>query len=306
MFLIVYSDIWVMARSNTITIRTTIMILMDLSNIVYSTIAMGQKVLFGTSKPSEFEGIIRHMILNTLRANLMLFKGQHGPLVIAVDSPNSWRKQWFPYYKANRKVARDASKMDWKALFKIVNTVTDEIDQYFPYPLIKVDRAEADDCIGHLARSLPGTKLIISADKDFGQLHCDDVSQYDPIRKRFLKQDDPARFLKELILRGDRVDGIPNVLSKDDVLVVKETKQKKMMSDKVVQWLDMPVDQYDEAMLRGWQRNETLIDLTKTPDDIKQAITDRYSQQQGKDRSKLLQYMIDKQLRHLTSSISDF
>lgn len=277
------------------------MILMDLGNIIYSTILIGIKTM-----PDLDEGLIRHMILNTIRSNLMLHKSQYGQLVIAADSPNSWRKEWFPYYKANRKVARDASKLDWKTLFKTVNKVTDELAQFFPYPVVKVDRAEADDCIAHLVRTVPGPKLIISADKDFGQLHSDNVAQYDPIRKRTLRQDDPPMFLKELILRGDRIDGIPNFLSKDDILVTKESKQKKMMSDKVAQWLVTPVDQFDEAMLRGWQRNETLIDLTKTPDDIKQAITDRYMQQQGKDRSKLLQYMIDNQLRNLTSSLSDF
>jgi len=58
------------------------------------------------------ESIIRHMFLNSLRANRKKFTEEYGEIVICADGKNTWRREAYPYYKANRKKSRDESGMD--------------------------------------------------------------------------------------------------------------------------------------------------------------------------------------------------
>jgi len=95
------------------------------------------------------ENLFRHMILNSLRSNRTKFNEKFGELVICCDDKNFWRKQTFPYYKANRKKNRDQSGIDWSTVFNTLNKVRDEIENFFPYKVIRVETAEADDVIVH-------------------------------------------------------------------------------------------------------------------------------------------------------------
>ena len=53
------------------------------------------------------------------------------------------------------------------------------------------------------------------------------VKQYAPIQKKFVEDEDPIKFLHEQIIKGDRSDGIPNILSADNVFVKGKTKTYK-------------------------------------------------------------------------------
>lgn len=283
------------------------MIIMDLSQVMISNLM----VQLGNHTNAELEeDLLRHMILNSVRAYNVKFKNEFGEMIIACDAGNNWRRQIFPYYKANRRKNREKSEINWNVVFETLNKVRDELKDYFPYRVIRVDGAEADDVIGSLVQENGNTNepiLILSGDKDFVQLQkFMNVKQFDPVRKTWRKTNDVDRFIKEHIIRGDTGDGVPNFLSADDTFVV-GGRQKPISQKKLDQWLDAdPKDFCDEKMLRGYLRNQQLVDLNFIPPDIKKEILVQYEQQAGKGRDKLFNYFINMRLKLLLESINEF
>ena len=256
------------------------------------------------------ENLFRHMILNSLRAARKKFNGSFGELVICCDDKNFWRRQRFEYYKANRKKYREQSDIDWSNVFNILNKVRDEIDTFFPYKVIRVSTAEADDVIATLVKlNHDEATLILSGDKDFIQLHkYPKIKQYDPVHKRWIKDKDPSRYLIEHIARGDRGDGIPNYIS-SDTCFVNGTRQKPLRA-KYLSKLEGTVDQVensfeDEEEKRGWIRNRMLIDLEYIPEDIQQQVVSKFDVP-DKGRDKMFNYFVKFKLKHLMEDISEF
>lgn len=256
------------------------------------------------------EDLLRHMILNSIRGYNAKFKAEYGELVIACDDRRSWRRNMFPYYKANRKKAREKSEIDWNSVFEVLEKVRSELKEYFPYRVIQVSTAEADDVIGTLCHEFGNTMeriLIVSGDKDFKQLQTYmNVRQYDPVRKRWLDTNSPDRFLKEHIMKGDSGDGIPNFLSRDDTFVV-AGRQKPLRTQKLDQWVEMQPEEFcDESMLRNYKRNQQLIDLSCIPEAVKQQVIEIYKAEAGKGRDKLFNYFIQFKLKNLLTDIGQF
>jgi hypothetical protein len=260
------------------------------------------------------ENMVRHMVLNSIRAYRQKFGAEYGEMVIACDNKNYWRKKVFPYYKANRKKNIEKSELDWASIFECMNSIRAELKEFFPYRVIDIESAEADDIIATLVKMTAEATvgedfkvLILSGDKDFIQLHrYSHVKQYDPVRKKFITNPDPVRYLAEHILKGDSGDGIPNVLSSDNCFVVGE-RQKPMTQKKIDSLIELSlVGKFDHPNFRNYCRNESLIDLTKIPEDISQKIVESYIDQDKKDRSKLLNYFIDKRLKLLLEHIGEF
>ena len=217
------------------------------------------------------ENMIRHMIINSLRMYRNAYKAEFGELVIACDGKDNWRKKYYKQYKANRKKARDKSGLDWNEAFRIINKIRDEIRENFPYKVIHVEECEADDIIGTLCKNTQEfgeyeNVMIVSADKDFLQLQrYNNVRQYSPLLKKEYRETNPHVGLTEKILTGDAGDGVPNVLSHDNVFVEGE-RQKPLSRKKKDTMLDQLSGadtsyQYSD-WYRNYQRNRTLIDLT--------------------------------------------
>jgi hypothetical protein len=254
------------------------------------------------------ENLFRHMVLNSIRSINKKFSQEYGYIVIACDSARSWRKEIFPYYKANRKKARENSELDWSVVFNSLNKVREELKEFFPYRVIQVEHAEADDIIGSLVDEFHGLPiLIVSGDKDFVQLQCYmNVKQYDPVRKRFITHNNPAQFVREHIIKGDMGDGVPNFLSPDNSYVV-GVRQKPIRSKKLSEWVSMEPEQFcDETMLRNYKRNQQLVDLQFVPKNIREETIRQYNAQSGKDRAKLFNYFVEHKLKNLIESIGDF
>jgi len=261
------------------------------------------------------EDLVRHQILNSIRSYKQKFSNKYGEIVIACDDKNYWRKDIFPYYKSHRKKDRDASTHDWGRIFEILNKIRDEIRDNFPYKVIQVSRAEADDIIGVIVREhgvyLNNESieriLILSGDKDFGQLQkYANVDQYSPVLKKWINISDPRRFLREHIMRGDRGDGIPNFLSEDSCIINKK-RQKPLASKKVDVWVDEEPEMFcDEIMIRNYKRNEELIDLEMVPENISDMIIEQYQKYEVPKRSGLLNYFIKNRLKYLMDSIGEF
>ena len=66
------------------------------------------------------------------------------------------------------------------------------------------------------------------------------------------------------------------------------------------------ISTWNDEVKRNFQRNMTLIDLTKTPEELKNQIRLEYNNAPHGDRSKLLNYFMIYKLRELTDNIGDF
>lgn len=273
----------------------------------YNQVALSNLMVSGIKQSNVDESLLRHMILNSIRSNKVKFEQEFGELVIACDATSNWRKQFFPYYKANRKKNRQDSGLDWNEIFRVLNMVRDELAEFFPYPTVRVEHAEADDVIATLChehgRDLGGEPiLILSGDKDFQQLQkYANVKQFDPVRKRWIKCNDPALFLKEHIIKGDTGDGIPNVLSSDDTFVA-NARQKPLRAKRI----DELLQQVPAELQHNYHRNRMMIDLDRVPQDIKDETIKTMQAQSGKTRAKLFNYFIKYKLKNLTECISEF
>ena len=275
------------------------MLLLDINQTIYSSLAVQIKHI----EPSE--DLLRHMVLNSLRNYRTKFTPDYGEMIICSDSKHSWRREFFPYYKHQRKVARKKSGINWPEIFEYMNKLKHELRENFPYKYLEVDGAEADDIIATVVdytRDVPDPVLIISGDKDFMQLQVYGAKQYDPVRNRWLSTPSPDKFLIEHIIKGDRSDGIPNIKSSDNVFVMHD--RQHVISKNFLTTFD-PETSTGEVR-RNYFRNKKLIDLRETPPDIREQIIQQYENSVVNDRSKLFNYFVTHKLKNLMQSINEF
>ncbi len=256
-------------------------------------------------------GLMRHTILNIIRANLVLYGKQYGgPVIVACDDQNYWRRSIFPHYKAGRRKAIADSAIQWRAIFDVLHAVREEIRENFPFVTMRVPTAEADDIIAEMAVSSPMRVLVISADRDFGQLlRHGNVDVINPITKKFIYSSDPIRDLKEKIIRGDSGDGIPNVLSDSDTFVNLEKRQKPVTSKVFKGLIDTDPELYPIKIRDNYIRNESLISFEKIPMNIRKAIADTYIESNVDRRSKygtVFPYLLKNGLINLAENAQDF
>jgi len=282
------------------------MIIVDYSGLAIATIVVNKV---------DDENLLRHMILNSLRQYRVKYKRDFGELVLAIDGKNNWRRGYYPQYKANRKKKREADTFDWAKAFSIMHDIKEEILANFPYKVIEVDECEADDIIGELCANTQEfgqyeDVMIISADKDFLQLQrYPNVRQYSPLLKKEYKEDVPLVGLMEKIMTGDAGDGVPNILSDDDVFVDgrRQTPLSKKKKEAIKEDLAEGELLYAASWYRNYQRNETLIDLSKTPDRLKLQIIEKYnSQDQWHNKGLVFPYLINKNMKMLIESVEEF
>ena len=282
------------------------MIIFDFNQVAISSL-MEQ---IGSSKKPVEESLVRHMILNVIRTYVKKFKATHGPeVVIACDNKHYWRRDIFPQYKASRKKNRDASGHDWASIFECLHKIKEELKENSPYKVVDVDTCEADDIIAVLTMKYAahGKVMILSSDKDFAQLQkFPNVEQFSPILKKFIKEQLPAAQLKQMIIRGDKGDGIPNILSPDNVFT-EGGRQKPITEVKIIQWMNQQPEEFCVGeMLRNYKRNEMLIDLSKIPSNLQEKILDKYDSVQPKTRQVFMNYMINNRLKNLLEVIDEF
>ena len=288
------------------------MILIDFTQVV-----IGSLMVALNRGEDLIEDLVRHLVLNNIRYYRTRFTEKYGEVVICCDSRHYWRKDYFPNYKANRKVDRKKSEYNWDLIFETLNTIRDEIRENFPYKVIEVYGAEADDVIAVLTQQRASDKnIIISSDKDFIQLHWVNIDQYSPVTKKMVTHPFPKQYLSEHILKGDRSDGVPNILSPDDTFT--ENKRQKPMRKAVIadvldQLIAFDVEQLymlakcpRDTWIRNWQRNETLIDLTKIPREIVINILEEYDNVLVGKRSELFNYFVEKKLTDLIDRLGEY
>jgi len=281
------------------------MILIDNNQIIISNMF---QTLNHSSNGMVDEDLLRHLILNTYRMYRKKFHS-YGDFVICNEGGKSWRKKYFPAYKANRRKKRNESDLNWDEIHSIMEKIRTEVEEIFPYKSIRVEGAEADDIIASLCKSNYSKEeiIIVSDDKDFQQLQIfPNVKQYSPLKKKFLECDNPKSFLLEHIIRGDSSDGIPNILSDDDSFI-NENKRQKSVTKKKMELINSSIERgsYLEDY-PNWERNKVLIDLNYIPDNIVESINSQFEKEPKGDKSKLLPYFIEYRLKNLMNYIEDF
>tara|TARA_B100001939_G_scaffold260896_2_gene227916 strand:+ start:5402 stop:6238 length:837 start_codon:yes stop_codon:yes gene_type:complete len=276
------------------------MILIDFSQTIIAGLMAQLKVNDGEMS----EDLLRHMIINSLRNYQKRYAEEYGEIVLCTDAANPWRRDFYPNYKANRKKARDNDDMDWTLIFDTLHKVKMEIKENFPYRYMYVENAEADDIIAVLCKQADEKVLIVSGDKDFQQLHkYDYVKQWSPNLNQFVVQDRPEEFLKEHTLRGDKSDGIPNILSNDNCMVegIRQTPLRKPVFDA---YMRMTIES-DDKYYRNYLRNQTLIDFDFIPKDVESRILQEYEKTEVV-QGKVFDYLRTHRLDDLLTNVEDF
>ena len=284
------------------------MILIDMNQIMISNLMMQLK------GDALNENLVRHMVLTALRAFERQYSPIYGEVVLAYDSKHYWRKEAFPFYKQNRKKDREASNLDWNAIFEVLNKIRDEIKTFFPYKVVEVYGAEADDVISTLTTfqsyrniklekdgNKPEKVLILSGDKDFIQLQkFPFVKQYNPILKKEIKHEDPKTYILEHIIKGDKSDGVPNFLSDDDTFVVNK-RQKPISKKNLERWVTLdPCDFCQTPETKAnYLRNKNLIDLECIPENLGVEIINYYKSLNNSEKKVPLEYFKQYQLTKL-------
>lgn len=291
---------------------------MDYSQVIISNL---MAEIGGRTDVELDVNLLRHMVINTIRANKVKFGKEYGELVIACDSRKYWRKQEFPFYKANRKKNREDSGFDWPHIFDTINLIKDELKTYFPFRVIEVEGAEADDVIASLAFwsvendlkenalfTEPHPFLIISGDHDFNQLQkFKHVKQFSPVQKKFVKPETTVHeCLMEHIVKGDKGDGVPNILTADDAIVNGE-RQKPVSSKRLEEFFANGfLACKTEEERRNYHRNAMLVDLQMIPKHIQDEIINTFTTCPKKDRSQLLDYFMANKMKQMIEHIEEF
>ena len=287
------------------------MILVDLNQVLLA----GLMAQINSQKGVKLEeNLVRHMVLNIIRTHIKNFRAEYGEVVLCCDNRKYWRKEFFPFYKAGRKKNREKSDLDWHMIFDILAKLKQELKENFPYKVIDVEGAEADDIIGTLVprHIMHENILILSSDGDFLQLQQYNgktkfkIKQYNPSLKKYVTSDDPLLDLKEKIIRGDKGDGIPNVFSPSDCFV-RELRQKPITKGIIDKLLNEDWSNWqDDVAKTGFSRNQTLIDLKMIPSEIKENIINTFDQIKPASKNNLLNYFMEHRLKNLMEVIEEF
>jgi 5'-3' exonuclease len=298
------------------------MILIDYSQVALSAILTFQRELKGNE--DEVKNLIRHVTLSTIKSYKKKYGQEYGDIVVACDGRKYWRREKFTPYKASRKKNRENSDLDWGLIFDTLNQMRQEIAENFPYKVIHVDRAEGDDIIAVLAKysqdheliqeglvEEPQKVLILSSDKDFRQLQLyDNVRQWSPMQKKYLNASlkEIADYKIEHIVKGDSGDGVPNILSPDDVFLQDGVRQRPISKKRLAEFYENGKDACrNEEERRNWDRNTMLVSFESIPEDIEKEIIDTYlNTTVNNDKMKIMNYLMENRCRLLLDEIEDF
>ena len=298
------------------------MIILDYSQIALSNILPFQNDIKRNTVEQNID-LIRHATISTIKSYKKKYGNEYGDVIIACDGKSYWRRDAFPNYKAMRKVNREKSDLDWKFIFETLSEIREDLKQYFPYKVLHIDKAEADDIIAALVKHSqtneliqeglfeePQKVLIVSSDKDFIQLQKNkNVRQWSPMQKKYIEasQKEIDEYIVTHIVKGDSGDGVPNILSKDDVFINQE-RQRPFSKKRIMEFLEQGMDacRNDEEK-RNYQRNIMLVNFEYIPKEIHNTIIETYqSTKPLGDKMKVMDYLIKHRCRLLLDDIEEF
>ena len=297
------------------------MILIDYNQVSLAAILTFRQDL--QKSPEEVRNLIRHITLSNILNYKKKYGAEYGEVVICCDGRKYWRREVFPYYKGDRKKSREKSDFDWKLIFDVLDEMRSDIREYFPYRVIHIDRAEADDVIAILTEWVqtndlvqdglyesPQKMMIVSSDHDFLQLQkYDGVAQFSPNTKKLIKmstRDLYEKYITHIVKAGD--DGIPNILSDDAVLVTEGVRQTPLSAKRLAEFIeDGKKACRNDTEIRNWDRNERMISFAFIPTDIREEIISTYIESKPKrDSMRLMNYLMKNKCRLLLDELGNF
>lgn len=296
-------------------------ILLDFSQMCLSaTYAFSDDVQVDSPDKEKSKNILRHVIISQVKSYKNKYGADFGELIICCDGKHYWRRKLFPPYKACRKKARAESTIDWKLIFDTMDELIVDLKENFPYKVIQIDDVESDDIIATLTKYYQENEtidrgffeevqpiLIVSSDRDFVQLHkYETVEQIAPATKAKIKTDNPIEYLKEKVIRGDKGDGIPNILSGDNVFI-NEEKQTVLSKKKFEHLMSISPEECDDPQIKAnWIRNKTLIDFDYIPTDVAKRIQEAYNMPVNGNMNKVFNYLMKHKCMLLLKDINSF
>jgi hypothetical protein len=297
------------------------MILIDYSQVALASILTFQADL-KSGDQDKVINLIRHVTLSSIKSFKKKYGKEYGEIVLCCDGRKYWRRDFFQYYKAGRKKARDKSDLPWTLIFDTLNQMRQDVAEHFPYRVMHIDEAEADDIIAVMSKwtqenalveegliTEPQKVLILSSDHDFMQLQkYDNVNQWSPNTKKFIKvnkKEVHEKMITHIVKAGD--DGIPNILSKDDVFMTGE-RQKPVSAKRLQEFIENGfIACKNDEERRNWHRNTTLVDFNHIPENISKMIVENYLNNPPKgDKMTAMKYLMEHRCRLLLEEIEEF
>lgn len=232
-------------------------------------------------------------ILVTLANYVNVLKSDR--VIITIES-RSWRKTFYPLYKANRDAGKEADdKLD--LFYDAVNKAAAFMNDFTNAKVIRCDGAEGDDIIAILAQkfSLDGeTTIIVSTDGDFKQLlRYKGVKIFNPIKKSYVTGYSHLDYITKLV-KGDGGDNVPSsyprikieileaIARNEDLLeheftkVDKTIERQKFFIAKFLEVdeipMDLSLDEWEEVLSLAREKKDMIqneIKQAKLDDDYK-------------------------------------
>ena len=258
-------------------------------------------------------GMAMHIMFNSINKCWREFDGNH--IVLCLEG-RSWRKDFYTPYKANRRVIADSRSVREQEDDELYFEAYDSMVQFFAektnVSVVRCETAEADDMIATWIQQHPDDNhYIVSTDSDFYQLLAPNVTQYNGTTDQVVTLEgwkdlksgeevidkktnapktpiEPEWVLFEKCIRGDSSD---NVFAAYPGARVKGTKNKTGMREAfddrntggynynnfmLQRWVDHEGDEH--RVRTDFERNMTLIDLTKQPDEVKELCIQRMNE----------------------------
>jgi len=196
-------------------------------------------------------------------------------IIFAMDdyTKNSFRKDLYPEYKANRKLGKKSFNM-----FKVQQHITNvifkelEVEEHYGYHMVRVPGAEGDDVIATVFRTIGKEymlNVLIASDRDFIQL--ENVSQMNLFGQKVeAKLADeivsPKEYLLGKIILGDGSDNIKKVFpGVGDKRALKLIRDKKALKEKLAA---------DNDAASRFLLNKKLISFDNIPAELTKKITE--------------------------------
>lgn len=250
-------------------------------------------------------GMAMHIMFASVRKAWNDFNGDH---VVFCLEGRSWRKDFYPPYKQNRKTKADQRTPkeveDDEIFFEAYNDLIGYLDTKTNCSVIRNPVAEADDLIATWIQTHPEDEhIIVSTDSDFYQLLAENVKQYNGVTDqiistkgiidgrtgkhvldkktgKFKEVPDPEWLLFEKCVRGDTSDNIFSAYpgarkkgSKNKVGIIEAFNDRHNAgfaynNFMLQRWTDHNDEEH--RVRDDYERNRHLIDLTAQPEEIKE------------------------------------
>ena len=291
-------------------------ILVDMSQVSIGTIM----AVFKPEELTSFDEampLIRHLMFSVLLEKVDKFRKNKDTHHVVLCYDNSgdngyWRRDLYTPYKANRKKSRTDSKYNFDIIYKAMDTVRDELVEFFPFASLSIERMEADDIIATLTKHYApkGSEIIIlSSDGDFVQLQdLGDVKQWSAQQKKWVlpKYGSPQADLRFKAIKGDKKDNVAPMKCEPDHYTNDESgKAPPVMKKQLDEWLDDP-DTIPEEYQDRYNQNMAVLDLQNIPEEHHKTILEAYKNVDVASGKQLYSFMVKKQLSKLIEKIQRF